>query len=240
MRPRIGITSSRYAWPQDENNRLALLRYVQVIEDAGGVGEPLWLPRAYDANSHGAIEAQAARLATQLDGLLVGGGGDLHPAMYGEEELPGIKVKPLPPARPALEAALLREFLDRSKPILGICYGCQFFNVWRGGSLIQDIPTQWPQPIEHGDSRHCVRLLPDSVLHRIVEAEEFEVVSKHHQGIGRLAAGAACSAVSSDRMPEALEFNDAPLFLGVQWHPEWDRESPATRRLFEALMKACS
>jgi gamma-glutamyl-gamma-aminobutyrate hydrolase PuuD len=239
MQPRIAITSSRYAWPEDESQRAALVRYIEVIEDAGGIGEPVWLPREYDPAHNDAIAARGAQIATQLDGLLVGGGGDLHPSMYGEEELPGIQVKALPPARPALEAALVREFLSRGKPVLGVCYGCQFLNVWRGGSLIQDIPSQWPQPIEHGDSRHSVRVLPGSSLQRIVGDEEFEVVSKHHQGIGRLAAGTAITAVSSDQMPEALNFNGAPFFLGVQWHPECDRQSPATRRLFEAFLKAC-
>ena len=212
---------------------------MQSVEDAGGAGEPLWLPRDYDGTDNRAIEASAARLASQLNGLIVGGGADLHPSTYGEEELPRASVKLVPPARPTLEAALVREFLARDKPVLGICYGCQFLNVWRGGSLIQDIALQWPQPLDHGDSRHNVRVVPGSLIERLLGLEEFEVVSKHHQGIGRLADGAAIAAASSDRMPEAIDFADAPFFLGVQWHPECDRESVTTRRLFEAFITAC-
>jgi putative glutamine amidotransferase len=232
---RIGITFSHYDWPEDEDNRQRMQYYVDAVEAAGARAEPMWLPP--DGDPEGQC---AARLARDFDGLLVSGGADLPPSWYGEEELPDADVQLVNLARPAFEAEVLKNFLELKKPAFGICYGCQFFNVWRGGTLIQDIPLQWPQPIEHKQSRHPVRVLHNTKLHRIIGEEEFEVVSSHHQAIGHLAAGAHTSAFAPDRLAEAIEFDDTSFFLGVQWHPERDPQSRATQRLFEAFIAACS
>src|SRR5687768_8865734 len=127
--PHIGITCSYFDPPDDERQRASLQRYVAVLDDTGAQGEVLWLPRDEGVEVE-AVEAHATRLAAQLDGLIVSGGDDLDPAMYGEEPRSGADIKLVPPVRPAFEAALLREMLTRGKPVLGICYGCQFFNVW--------------------------------------------------------------------------------------------------------------
>jgi putative glutamine amidotransferase len=195
----------------------------------------MWLPS--DGDPEGGY---AARMARDFDGVLVSGGADLPPSWYGEEELPNAGVKVVNLSRPAFEATVLKNFLELKKPAFGICYGCQFFNVWRGGTLIQDITLQWPQAIEHTQSRHPVRVLENTQLHRIIGEEEFEVVSSHHQAMGHLAPGAHTSAYAPDRLAEAVEFEDAPFFLGVQWHPERDPQSRATQRLFEAFIAACS
>lgn len=238
---RIGITFSHHGWPDDEDNKQRIQRYADAVEDAGARAEPLWLPGDGDPDGQ-----QAERAARDLDGMMISGGADLPPSFYGEELASNANVKLINLERPAWEAALLKRFLERGKPALGICYGCQFFNVWRGGSLIQDIPTQWPEAIVHapeesgrGNIRHAVRILPDTYLHRIVGEEEIEIVSSHHQAIARLAEGAATSAFAPDRLAESVEFGDAPFFLGVQWHPERDRESPATQRLLGAFVAAC-
>ena len=231
---RIGITFSHYEWPHDEDNRWRMNQYIGAIEDAGGQAEPLFLPRDGDADG-----THAAKMAAEFDGILVSGGADLPTSLYGEEEDPNAGVELVPLARPAYEGALLSEFLRLDKPALGICYGCQFFNVWRGGSLIQDIPTQWHEPIEHRTGRHSVHVLHDTMLRRVLELEEFDIVTSHHQAIGRLAEGAATAAFAPDRLAESIEFHDARFFLGVQWHPERDRESEATQRLFGAFLKAC-
>jgi putative glutamine amidotransferase len=234
MKKRIGITFSHYHWPDDELNHERMRLYMAGIENAGGIAEPLWLPCDGDPD-----DKHAAHLAQQFDGLMLSGGADLPPSFYGEEQNPNAHVKVVPLARPAFESALLREFLHRDKSVFGICYGCQFFNVWRGGTLIQDIPLQWPKPIEHHSGRHPVRVLHNTLLHRIVGMEEFEVVTSHHQAIHYLAKGAETSAFAPDRLAEAIEFDDKPFFLGVQWHPERDPESEATQRLFDAFVKAC-
>lgn len=231
---RIGITFSHHDWPTEEDNKWRIQAYIDALEDAGARAEPLWLPRDEQ------IEPRADELARDFDGLMISGGADLPPSLYNEETLPDAHVSLVPAARPAFEAALLTRFLERDKPALGICYGCQFFNVWRGGSLIQDIPTQWNEPIEHSSERgnipHMVRVLEHTKLRAIVEDEEFEIVSSHHQAIARLAQGAQTSAFAPDRLAESIEFEGAGFFLGVQWHPERSRESSASQRLFHAFV----
>lgn len=237
MKPRIGITCSFDAPPTEEKQQISLQRYVDAVADAGGQGELLWFPRGTE------YSRVAKKLATQLDGLIISGGADLPPEMFGEEALPEANLKLVPPERPAFETELLREFAERSKPVLGICYGCQLMNVWRGGSLIQDIPLQIPQAIVHrGEeawARHEVRVKPDMLLHEIVQMDEFECVSSHHQAMARVSADGMATSFAPDGIVESLEFRDAPFFWGVQWHPECDRESVATQRIFAALVKAC-
>jgi putative glutamine amidotransferase len=229
----IGITFSHHAWPDDEDNRQRMNWYLDAVRAAGASAEPLWLPDDGDPEGE-----QARKIAQQFDGLLISGGADLPPSWYGEDELPNAGIKLINLERPAYEASLLKNFRELNKPIFGICYGCQFLNVWRGGTLIQDIELQWPEPIEHRQSRHVVRVLEGTRLRDIVRDEEFEVVSSHHQAIGKLAPGAKTSAFAPDRLAEAIEFDDECFFLGVQWHPERDPESPATQRLFEAFVDA--
>lgn len=238
---RIGITNSYYDWPEEEKNRLSLTRYVNAVGDADGVGELLWLPRVEDkgAAQEEFVLRPAERLADQLDGLIISGGADLPPEYYGAEERPEAHIKLVPPLRPIFERVLLREFLKRGKPAFGICYGCQFMNVWRGGSLVQDIPSEWPNPIPHAEARHDVQLAPKTRLHEVTGMTEFEVRSFHHQAIKDLAPDATLTAKASDGIIEAIEFPDQPFLLGVQWHPEHDRESVATQRLFGALIAAC-
>jgi putative glutamine amidotransferase len=158
--------------------------------------------------------------------------------MYGEVERADAHLQFVPAMRPVFEAALLREFLERGKPVLGICYGCQFANVWRGGSLIQDIPTQLRDTIEHGDSRHAVHVAPGTVLHDTLCLDECDIRSSHHQAIARTAPDARVTAVAPDGVIEAIEFSGVPFFVGVQWHPECDRESLATQRLFAAFVQS--
>jgi len=238
MTPTIGITCSFDAPPTEEKQQISLARYVDAVAAAGGAGDLLWWP--HDEN----YDALARQLAERLDGLILSGGADLPAEMYGEEPLPDAGVKLVPPQRPAFEAELLREFTQRGKPVFGICYGCQFMNVWRGGSLVQDIPLQLPHAIVHrGDdvwARHEVRIKPDSLLHQIVGLDDFECVSSHHQAMARVATDATATSLAPDGVVESIEFHDAPFFWGVQWHPECDPESVATKRIFAALVAACS
>lgn len=216
-----------------------------MVADAGAQAELLFLPQEDEApaepNSsivNGESPILAKRLASQLDGLIVSGGADFPAAMFGEQDIPKANIKPVNPARPRFELALLPEFLKRGKPVLGICYGCQLFNIWRGGTLIQDIPLQRPEAIDHREGQHTVRVAPGTRLHKIVGTEEFAVTTSHHQAVAKLARDAALAATAPDGIVEAIEFGDAPFFIGVQWHPECDRESEATQRLFSAFVNA--
>jgi len=231
----IGITTSQSAWPEDEDGQQRLQAYMDSVSDAGAQGEPLWLDM-----DDSEMSQRAEKVAARMGGLLISGGADLPPQMYGEEVLPDSGVELIRSARPQYEMELVKAFVARQKPVLGICYGCQFLNVWRGGSLIQDIPTLWPDAIAHSSERgnvlHAVRVLENTKLHRIVGHEEFEIVSSHHQAISRLGEGASTSAFASDRLAEAVEFDDEHWMIGVQWHPERTRDSEPTRRLFEAFV----
>ena len=231
----IGITTSQSSWPPDEDGQARLQAYLNAISDANAQAEPLWLDL-----DESEMSARAEKVARQMDGLLISGGADLPPQMYGEEILPDAGVELIQSARPIYELALVTAFVKLDKPILGICYGCQFLNVWRGGSLIQDIPTLWSDAIAHSSERgnvaHAVRVLEHTKLRRIVETDEFEIISSHHQAMSRLGTGAATSAFAPDRLAEAVEFDDEAWILGVQWHPERTRDSEPSRRLFEAFV----
>jgi putative glutamine amidotransferase len=230
MLPRIGITSSFEDWPDDAKTRERLCNYACALDDAGAGSEFLFL------GQHAPEDAE--NLASQLDGLLLSGGNDLHPGWYGEAPREGANLTLVPSERPLLEKALCDAFAARRKPIFGICYGCQFLNVWAGGGLVQDIPLQWPGYIPHKESRHLVRVAPNSLLARITEMSEFEVNSFHHQGIGAVAPDAHAVAQASDGIIEALELKDS-FICGAQWHPERDRADEITQRLFSAFVAAC-
>ncbi|HVF09718.1 MAG TPA: gamma-glutamyl-gamma-aminobutyrate hydrolase family protein [Abditibacteriaceae bacterium] len=231
---KIGITSSHFEWPEAEDNRVRLQHYSNAVKDAGARDEFLWIPRDEEYAHY------AAQVVKQIDGLLISGGADLPPSMYGEKPKVDSHIELIRPQRPAWEAALVGEFVRHDKPILGICYGCQFLNVWRGGSLIQDIPTEWPDPIHHSSGRHDVHLETNSQLHNIIGSDEFVVESSHHQAVARLAPTAKIAATAPDGVAEAIEFTDDDFMIGVQWHPERFPESLATRRLFTAFIGACS
>lgn len=234
---KIGITCSYTTQPTSAKKKANLQYYVDALADAGAEGVPLWRPRT---DNEARLKARAEKLASQLDGLILSGGKDLDPQSYGETILPDAHVQLVHPLRPRLEVLLIDIMRQQGKPLLGICYGSQLFNVIKGGTLIQDIPRQRPEAFDHSDSRHKVRLEPDSFLRELIGIDEFEITSYHHQAIDKIAPGTAIAARSSDGIIEAIELDRAPFWLGVQWHPERDRESLATQKLFTAFVDACS
>lgn len=235
----IGVTTSYFAPPVEERRQRSLQMYLDMLEDAGAKGEPLWLPPHEETTPPAEREEHAAKIADQMDGLILSGGADLPPLLWGEEPLPDAHLNIICPERLSYETMLVPAFLKRKKPVLGICYGCQFLNVWRGGSILQDIPTLWPNPIRHdNDVLHPVRVDKGSRLHRITGMQEFEVCSYHHQAIGRVSVTGTVTAWAPDHSPESIEFEDTPFLIGVQWHPERTRDSLATQRLIDAFLRA--
>jgi putative glutamine amidotransferase len=237
----FGITCSHFAMPEDEDNIWRLRRYQEAIAAGGGEAEMLWIPRELHENpelDEAALLELARAEARRCGGLLISGGADLPPEMYGEATREDGEVHLIRAERPRWEAALSQAFWEAGQPILGICYGCQFLNVWRGGSLIQDIPTQWPDCIEHSGVRHGVHLPPGSKLSAIIGADEFIVESSHHQAVKKLAPDARLIATAPDGVAEAIEFPEQNWVYGVQWHPERTPESLATQRLFAAFVEA--
>ncbi len=211
--------------------------YVRAVVRAGGA--PLLIPPMDDAESLAAIRAQ-------LDGLLLSGGGDLDPALYGETPLP--ESQPPEHERDTMELAITRWALDVELPIFGVCRGMQLLNVVRGGSLYQHLPAQHPSAIDHeqpGEERahiaHDIRVQPGSLLAGILGSERASVNSFHHQAVNRVGKGFVVTAVAEDGIAEGMELPDAPFVLAVQYHPEeLEVEDEASRKLFAAFVRACS
>ncbi|TAN09672.1 MAG: gamma-glutamyl-gamma-aminobutyrate hydrolase family protein [Burkholderiaceae bacterium] len=165
-------------------------------------------------------------LVDQLDGLVLQGGTDITPSIYGAR--PWRDKETTDPIRDQYELDLMRGFIEAGKPVLGICRGCQLLNVYCGGTLVQDIPTQWPGAIRHVDLErydgltHEVHFIPGSRLSDIYGYEPQRVTSIHHQCIGELGQGLVIEARSPvDRVPEAIRHTSYPFVMGVQWHPEF-------------------
>lgn len=172
-----------------------------------------------------------AALVERVDALVLSGGSDVAPGLYGEEPL-----RPEwagDPARDAYERVLLDAALARGKPVLGVCRGIQLLNAALGGSLHQDIAHQVPgalvhrDPARYDDNEHTVRLCKNSWLARLYPGPgELLVNSVHHQAIKALAPGLAACAWAPDGVIEAVA-DEARALWAIQWHPEWlDPQSP--------------
>jgi putative glutamine amidotransferase len=167
-----------------------------------------------------------------LDGLLLAGGTDVDPALYGAAR--EAETDEPDRARDALEAALLDEALARDLPVLGICRGLQFLNVRLGGALRQHIDGhKCPKQREV----HPVTIAPASRLAAILETQDYIVNSRHHQSAGRVGEGLLVTATAPDGVIEGLELPGKRFVLAVQWHPEARTDGPDLK-LFEAFCKA--
>lgn len=225
MRPTI-LISPDYTRPDGgtpEQVRLDL-RYAAALAEAGAA--PLIVPP----------HADLQRLAQIADGWLITGGDDLPEELLGEPLHPEARVAH--PLRIAGERALYRLFLETDKPILGICFGCQFLNVIEGGTLVQHIPDL-PDAAEHRNTEHPIATEADTRLRQII-GEATTVASAHHQAIRAPAPGWSAAARAPDGLIEAIEREGEPFRLGVQWHPERTPDSPATRALFAAFVQAAT
>ena len=189
--------------------------------------------------------AVAVASLTDIAGLVLTGGEDVDPAQFGEDRHPATGEPH--DRRDGYELALAREAHARRIPTLAVCRGLQVMNVALGGTLIQDIPTQFSRDIAHdpadrrADRVHRVTIEPASNLARIVGSTSIFTNSSHHQAVHRLGRGLHVTAKSDDGIVEAIEPTDnAWWMIGVQWHPEeltataedWDR------RLFAAFGNA--
>jgi len=235
--PRIGVSGVVRQW--DGNERTGVnAAYVRSVLATGGV--PIILSPVLGPSF-------AARAMDGVDGLLLTGGEDIHPALYGAELSP--RCYPPSRERDLFELALFAAARQRELPVLGICRGIQLVNVALGGTLYQDLPTERPGEIAHdpGSARdartHGVRLAAGSRAAQALGATELRVNSFHHQAVDRLAPGLIATGWSDDGVIEAAEGpGEGPWLLAVQWHPEeMHAEVKAPERgLFRALMDACT
>jgi putative glutamine amidotransferase len=171
-------------------------------------------------------------------GLLLTGGTDVDPALYGQT-----LVEPTQPpdlGRDQMEQRLLGEALGRDLPILAICRGMQFFNVFHGGTLIQHIEGHSIKPADLSQPAHCVTVVPGTLLARVTGAGPLEVNSRHHQAVNRVGEGLVVSARSvPDGIIEGLELPGKRFAVAVQWHPEDQILAAAPQReLFRAFVDA--
>jgi putative glutamine amidotransferase len=237
-RPRIGVPW-RIAAEEAANKRTKIDNYLQAVEKAGGEAVLLSL-----ASSADALKLAAAR----LDGfVLTGSPADVDPSHYGVARHPATDAADA--ARERTDFALLEHALISAKPLLAICYGVQSLNVFLGGSLVQDIPTQVGKKIVHSpeedelpdgseapDALHSVIIEPGH-LHELSQSSTAVVNSWHHQSVLEPAHGLRVTARAADGVVEAIEWTDnSNWVVGVQWHPERMPSDPLACALFSQLV----
>lgn len=174
-----------------------------------------------------------------LDGLLLIGGGDIHPKFFRRKKNPAARLQLSSDLRTTFDLAIAKAFIKVGKPILGICLGCQTLNLALGGDLIQDISAQWPGALDHRTGNHPILLEGGSRLRRIAGKDRTTVNSRHHQALGKVGRRVKVAALSSDQIIEGIEASRHPFAIGVQWHPEDQTEKEVNRKLFRAFLKAC-
>ncbi|MDP6298829.1 MAG: gamma-glutamyl-gamma-aminobutyrate hydrolase family protein [Acidimicrobiales bacterium] len=212
-KPLIGITGKRRKG-EDLRGNLRVMNalsfdlfwvdYAEGILAAGGM--PVFLPLGLDPEM----------IVERLDGILMSGGADISPALYGAEPQPELGA--VEPVRDQFELDLLKAATERELPVAGICRGLQILNVYAGGNLFQDIPPHAVRDKPPTTRVHEVTIEKGSVLEDLYGSTT-QVNSLHHQSIDRVGKGFVVTARSEDTGVEGIEHEDLPI-IAVQWHPE--------------------
>ena len=224
--PRIAIAPS--SKPHD---------YEESVRRAGG--EPVIL----DYRVH-----RPADVVRTFDGILLAGGGDVLPSIYGAAA--HASFEPAEPGRDEYELELVRLATDADVALLAICRGIQVLNVARGGTLIQDIPTETANPLNHDvrEPRFAIAheawitagTVLDALMRERLESDVAPVNSRHHQAVRDVGAGLVVAATAPDGVVEAVEDPARRFVLGVQWHPENFYRTGEFSPLFEGFVKAAA
>lgn len=208
------------------------LRYARAVAAAGGLPVGLFPLRE---GLEGQLEG--------LDGLVLTGGDDFDMQRLGRGQTHPAAL-PVPGDKQDFDWELARLALERGLPILGICYGMQLLALLGGGELYQHLPEDRPGCQAHGGAqhggrvRHGITALPGTQLAELLGLGGVAVESRHHQAVQEVAAPWRVSARDSEGLIEAIELPGRPFVVGVQWHPDLDLPSPASRALFGALVAA--
>ena len=229
--PIIGVTP---LWDAERKSVWMLPDYLDGIKAAGGL--PVILPLEM-------VEKDADQIVETCDGFLFTGGQDVAPALYGEKDTTGTIVSS--PERDKLETLLLKKALQADKPILGICRGFQLLNVFLGGTLWQDLPSQHPSGVVHRQGKpydaptHQVVL--NGGLRSLLDKETIEVNTLHHQAIKDLGGDLIPMALALDGIIEAAQMISRRFVWAVQWHPEYMFKSdPNSLNIFSWFVKHCT
>jgi putative glutamine amidotransferase len=219
---RIALTLDRDV-PEDND-------YLRALLEAGARREEIVVLRPGDP------------IGGEFDGIVIGGGDDVDPALYGRDVLPGAGVK-VDAGRDSIDFSVFEEAWRARVPALGICRGLQVMNVARGGTLIQDLPSESPSEITHRRRKkpnrrdHPVTVRAGTRLSAIAGTGQIDVNSRHHQAVEHPAADFVVNATAPDGVIEGLEARDGRWLVAVQWHPENLHDDPASRRLFREFVE---
>jgi putative glutamine amidotransferase len=238
QKPRVGIP---YRTRNEElrGDRAKFDKYFQAVRSAGG--EPVEVSLSLSSD-------ELKKLESTLDAIvLTGSPADVNPSLYGVERNPASAEAD--PDRERTDFALLEHAFAHAKPVLAICYGTQSLNVFLGGTLIQDIPSEVHTEIQHPWSNrdkgapepfHAARIEPGSRLSELAATNEVQVNSSHHQSVLKPGRNLRIVARAEDGVIEGVEWTgDSNWVTGVQWHPERRVESdPLAQRLFGSLVAA--
>lgn len=201
--------------------------YAEALSRAGHL--PVVIPRCGSDEQFDAIVAR-------LDALVMTGGEDFDPALYGAKRSP--KLGEVNAPRDDFDLRLLAAARRRRLPVLGICRGCQLLNIAFGGTLWQDLPSEFPgKDIQHRKVHHPVQIVPGSRLAMALGTTNTVVNSYHHQAVQKIAPGFRVTATAPDGVIEAIESEQYPA-VGLQFHPEklvYDENLPLFLRIFENL-----
>lgn len=230
-RPIIGIVP---LMDEERESYWMLPGYMKGIEAVGGL--PIMLPLTSD-------RAQLTQLMAVCQGILLTGGHDVSPSLYHMEATRACGVCCTP--RDDMETVLFQLALEQNKPVLGICRGIQLMNVLMGGTLYQDLPTEYSSKIEHHQHppydhpSHLVDLVKESPLYHLLDSERIMVNSYHHQAIKELASDLVAMAYSEDGLVEAVVLPKKSFVWAVQWHPEFSYEvDENSRKILGEFVKA--
>lgn len=238
-RPVIGITTkTRFVGGSGSSSTTEIqyspCEYIQSVYRAGGI--PILLPLVACNDS---IEAWLER----LDGLILSGGRDIDPILYGQE--PSKELGGIDGPKDDMEALLVNRILAGKMPTLGICRGIQIVNAIAGGTLFQDVSQATKKPIKHfqstSDERptHTVQIEKGSWMESVFGGTSARVNSYHHQCVDEVAPDFKVTARASDGIIEAIEHQKHAFLMCVQFHPEMMNHLPEFLALFQSHVRAC-
>ena len=232
MKPYIGILPSY----NEESEQIFLNNsYINGIINSGGI--PVVLPLLQN-------EEVISENLLRIDGIIFSGGADIDPKYYGKENKG--KSKGICYFRDECENAYINFALKADIPILGICRGMQALNVFCGGNLYQDIPTEYNTETVHTLEKpavafHNINVIEDTPLFDMVKRVSFCTNSYHHQAVKDVAPYFSVAALSEDGIIESIYHNSKRFVLGVQWHPERNQDKiPENKAILDGFVKICA